>query len=54
MELKNRGIASKDLLFTDESKRVEVYNEIARTLGIRSMKKKEDISGFMQLMIDRI
>ena len=51
-EFKNRGLTSENFLSTNEVKRVSVYNKISRTLGIRAMEKKEDVYGFMQLMID--
>ena len=50
-ELKSRGLTSKRLLSEDEDRKLPIYREIARSLGIMGMKKIEDVFGFIQFML---
>jgi hypothetical protein len=53
-ELDRRGISPKELLENNQSRRIEGYIQIASQIGIRGKERREDVYGFMELIVKKL
>lgn len=53
-ELDRRGISPNELLGNNQSQQIEEYIQIARKIGIRGKEKREDVYGFMKLIVKKL
>jgi hypothetical protein len=53
-ELKRKGLSAKEILSTEDSKKLDLYRELARGLGLRATHKQADVYGFVQALVKNI
>lgn len=52
--LKERGATPQELLAADETQRVKEYAEVAKKLGVRGMRRQEDVYGFVEFVVKKL
>ena len=52
--LSEKGLRSNELLSLEQSQRIQEYMSIARTVGIRGLKRQSDVFGLIELILRKL
>jgi hypothetical protein len=53
-ELNKRGISIEELLVVDQDKKIQEYDDIARSMGVFGREGQKDVRGFIDMLLNRL